>query len=73
MTRNELIAAIGKTVRVSSDRDLYFEGGLRPILSPGGLGPLVTVVKLSKGGMAVVRAADGREYAVPPRNVVNDG
>lgn len=69
MSPSELQELIGRTVHVSSRGDLYFNADLRPILRSGGLGPPVTLVKITKGGMALVRADDGREYSVPPRNV----
>lgn len=69
MKPRELRDLIGAYVQISSRGDLYFRGNLRPILRSGGLGPPVVLVKITKGGMALVRADDGREYVVPPRNV----
>lgn len=68
MNHDQIRAHVGQLVRCSSCGDLWMDGGLRPILALGALGPLVELVRLTKGGLAVVRL-DGKEYQIPPRNV----
>lgn len=71
MTRDEVAANIGAEVLVTGEGDLWFLADLRPVIGPPHRQPpypVSVIVKLSKGGMAVLRH-EGREYSVPPRNV----
>lgn len=57
---------IGATVYVTRDGDLGFCGALRKIIfnkSP------LTIIKLTKAGMAYLQDDNGIFYSVPPRNV----
>jgi hypothetical protein len=57
---------IGNRVYVTGDRDLAFNGGLREIIFKK---TELTVVKLTRGGLAYLMDDKNRFYAVPPRNV----
>lgn len=57
---------IGSIVYVTGDGDLAFRGGLRDIIF--NKTPL-TIVKLTKGGMAYLTDGKNKYYTVPPRNV----
>jgi hypothetical protein len=58
--------AIGCQVYLTNDRDLAHDGELRPLIK--NKTPL-TLLKLTKAGMALVRLEDGTEYSVRPSNV----
>lgn len=58
--------AIGSKVYLTRDGDLMMSGELRGFIY--NKMPL-TLMKLTKAGMAVVKSDDGKEYSVPPRNV----
>jgi hypothetical protein len=57
---------IGNRVYVTGDRDLAFNGELRKIISNK---TELTIVKLTKSGMAYLVDDEGKFYTVPPRNV----
>lgn len=58
--------AIGNKVYLTPDGDLAMSGELRGFIYSKT--PL-TLIRLTKGGMAIVKSDDGKEYSVPPRNV----
>jgi sporulation protein YlmC with PRC-barrel domain len=68
MTTYEYIEQnIGKQVYVDGGRDLGFNGELKPIISKGEI--QLTLIKLTKGGKAYLKAGDGKFYTVPASNV----
>ncbi len=60
---------IGNKVYVTGDGDLAFNGGLRKIISSKTRTIELTIVKLTKGGMAYLMDDENNFYTVPPRNV----
>lgn len=60
---------IGHKVYVTGDGDLAFDGWLRKIISTKDNRIELTIVKLTKGGMAYLVDEYGDFYTVPPRNV----
>ena len=58
--------AIGNKVYLTGDGDLAMSGELRYFIIKKT--PL-TLVRLTRGGMAIVKSDEGDEYSVPPRNV----
>jgi len=58
--------AIGTKVYLTGDGDLGMSGELRGFIYDKT--PL-TLMRLTRGGMAIVKSDDGKEYSVPPRNV----
>lgn len=66
MNAQELIkASIGKKCVVTGYGDLAMDRRLRKIIFDKD----VTIVGLTKGGMACVSDKDGTLYSVPPRNI----
>ena len=57
---------IGSTVYITGDGDLAFNGELRRVIFNK---TELTIVKLTKGGMAYLTDGKGKFYSVPPRNV----
>jgi hypothetical protein len=57
--------AIGRKVYLTNDGDLGFDGSLRGFIFNK---TELTLVKLTKGGMAVVEY-ENKQYTVPPKNV----
>jgi hypothetical protein len=67
MTAHEFIKQnIGNKVYVSGERDLAFNGELRKIIFNK---TELTIVKLTRGGMAHLVDSDNKFYTVPPSNV----
>jgi len=58
--------AIGTKVYLTRDGDLAMRGELRGFIYDKT--PL-TLMRLTRGGMAIVKSDDGKEYSVRPRNV----
>lgn len=57
---------IGARVRISGAGDLAMNGELKPLI----LGKAeVTLVRLTKKGMAMVVDSQGKSFMVPPRNL----
>ena len=70
MTNHDFIKNnIGNKVYVTGDGDLAFDGSLRRIISTKDYKVQLTIVKLTKGGMAYLVDEHGDFYTVPPRNV----
>ena len=60
---------IGAKVYVTPNGDLMFNGSLRRIISHKDEYIPLTIIKLTKSGMAYLMDAWGHFYSVPPRNV----
>ena len=60
-------ANIGNTVSISGDRDLGMNGDLKSHIRNK---TKFTLTRLTKGGMAIVSDINGKEYSVPPSNIV---
>lgn len=58
--------ATGNKVYLTGDGDLGMSGELRGFIF--NKTPL-TLIRLTRGGMAIVKDDEGSEYSVPPRNV----
>lgn len=71
MTNHEFIKQnIGNKVFVTGAGDLAFNSELRKIISPkNGKKTVLTLIQLTKGGMALLEDSEGKFYKVPPRNV----
>ena len=69
MSPEEVAAHAGRPATVTGQGDLWFDERLRPIISIMGIRPIVTVLRLTKAGLALVEH-EGKRYSVPPRNVM---
>lgn len=64
-TYDFILNNIGSSVYITGDRDLAFNGELKPLIQNK---TELTIVKLTKKGMALL--TDGKKtYSVPPSNV----
>jgi hypothetical protein len=61
-----IVKNIGRKVYVNGDGDLAFNGELRGIIFNK---TELTILKLTKGGMAYLVDDENNFYSVPPRNV----
>ena len=61
---------IGNKVYITSDGDLAMDGSLRKFIFNK---TEFTLLRLTKGGMAILCDENGKEYLIPPKNVRKAG